>query len=1414
MATRPHRNSGQGFTQFGALNAQLQQAVVNFASLVSGATLFGQTIGAFREFEKQLVLTNSVAGGTIQQFRQMEQATRQFALATSVSATEAASALYFLASAGFSVDESLSAMNGVLLLSQATLTDVAFTSDVIASNLRAFGLEAMDATRMSNVFAAAITNSQATMDKLAFSLRQVAPAAAAMGAELEQVTAQLSELYNIGLRGEQAGTQLRNIYVRLARPVGGARDLLRQFNIQTTQANGQLRDLRDILVDLGNAGLSTPQLAQIFGVEGVAGGIALIEAAMTGSLDQMQDSITGTNRAFELFVRQLDTFDGAMNLARNAVQDLFLTIGEQGAGILQEFAQYIRELIVSFNELDESTRESIVRWVAWTAVTVAAFGILRAVGTFVIGMVTSIARLLTTVAGWTTANGALATSLIAVRNAMAGVMAVNFLGAIQGIGFAVMTALPALFSFTSGLTMAGAAVAATVTGLGAVALAIIGVGGVIWGVRALTRSWRENRAASREAIQEAYNDLVRLRGLMDLGDTSRRLGTAEFDLQAAFNLYAGRAGSGLDFANATISVLRNSIQQERQALSDELANLQAELAADFPEFIAPVEEFFEQINEAEQRLQAARNRLAALTWRREGYEEAVADVQALEAEVAALYESFHAQAEAMRDPEFARAVAARQQRIEHLEEGVDRANAEFANALRNLTLGYNQFFDDIISSRIDTDSFIREGARDVVIQYLRENQAALVDGLVEGATGDDAEFLDIRALLERLRTDDTVPQEVRDALIDFTTAQLDQLVVNMDEVRATARDRARELALQIANARAQASDDLETELEAIRLREDQRLIQLVRGIVDEQTSGIESAFGELIQFGARLADDVLPFIEDLGISAEVSGLRLGEALYFSGFAEAVEDAVDSGASYEEVLAFAEGRRDEYIALTNAILQQMLVAGTLTDEVADTIRDALSDSSTNLIDAVNSALATLESSVSVARSRAASRASRGSRNRDPVEEARRARRQFEDALREIEGIRIQARRAQLDTGVFDIETRIGISMELDIADIRAQYDQQLTRLRRELDDINRRFEGQPLELNRLAESYRNIIREVEAARDAEIAYTQSFTAMVERRNQAIESQLVQIRNLAMEVEDGYGRVRAGIESGLLQYQRNLLTTVDTVAQYTVSILDGLSDAVGRWVTGQGDFLDMLRQTFLQASAELVTNATRRMLQELSMSVTSGTFNAGGQQVGEAANSGGLLRQGLGMIGGLLSGVFGGAGGTLGGQAATPMVGGIFQEHVTLISDSVNSYIQGTSLVYDTTIQNMDSASREFSISFNQALQSVVSAVSGPAGGATGSVGMLGSLFAGFFDSGGRIPRNQFGIVGERGAELVTGPANVVGRSDTSQILDRLIRDREESRPVNVVFNVSTPNVESFRKSRSQLSSDLTRALYVR
>lgn len=81
---------------------------------------------------------------------------------------------------------------------------------------------------------------------------------------------------------------------------------------------------------------------------------------------------------------------------------------------------------------------------------------------------------------------------------------------------------------------------------------------------------------------------------------------------------------------------------------------------------------------------------------------------------------------------------------------------------------------------------------------------------------------------------------------------------------------------------------------------------------------------------------------------------------------------------------------------------------------------------------------------------------------------------------------------------------------------------------------------------------------------------------------------------------------------------------------------------------------------------------------------------------------------------------------------------------------------------------------------------------------GGVGAgLSSIFD-FLDTGGIIPAGKFGIVGEKGPELVSGPGKVVGRKDTERLLDKAGENRNTQGSTNVTYNISAVDAQSFKE----------------
>lgn len=104
--------------------------------------------------------------------------------------------------------------------------------------------------------------------------------------------------------------------------------------------------------------------------------------------------------------------------------------------------------------------------------------------------------------------------------------------------------------------------------------------------------------------------------------------------------------------------------------------------------------------------------------------------------------------------------------------------------------------------------------------------------------------------------------------------------------------------------------------------------------------------------------------------------------------------------------------------------------------------------------------------------------------------------------------------------------------------------------------------------------------------------------------------------------------------------------------------------------------------------------------------------------------------------------------------------------------------------------------------------------GAPGGLFGALGsmLLGSGtsaaasgFSGLFADGGTIGAGRWGIVGERGAEVVSGPATVVPWA-------KAVGAASAQRSTQVIhFNVTTPDAPSFARSEAQMAALVSRAV---
>ena len=204
------------FASFGAV-ATKALALTGVAAGVTGAA----SVKMAGDFEQSLNIFKSVTGATAQQMAEVAARARELGkdiALPGISAKDAAGAMTELAKAGLSINEALAASKGVLSLAKAGNLEVADAASIAAKALNAFGLEGTKATQVADLLAAAANASTAGVDEIALGLSQVGAGAKQMGVGLQDTITALALFSNAGLRGQDAGTSLKNMFIQLASP--------------------------------------------------------------------------------------------------------------------------------------------------------------------------------------------------------------------------------------------------------------------------------------------------------------------------------------------------------------------------------------------------------------------------------------------------------------------------------------------------------------------------------------------------------------------------------------------------------------------------------------------------------------------------------------------------------------------------------------------------------------------------------------------------------------------------------------------------------------------------------------------------------------------------------------------------------------------------------------------------------------------------------------------------------------------------------------------------------------------------------------------------------------------------------------------------------------------------------------------
>src|SRR5690606_32070269 len=176
--------------------------------------------------------------------------------------------------------------------------------------LTGYGMTVEELGRANDVLVASFTSANVDLSMLGESFKYVGPVARGAGVQVEEVAAAIGLLGNAGIQGSMAGTALSSANSTLIAPSGEAAKVLARLGVTTTDAQGNMLPLADVIERLGAAGAATADMMTLFGERAGPGMVSLLgqgSAALREFTTNLEES---GGLAEQVAARQVDTLRG------------------------------------------------------------------------------------------------------------------------------------------------------------------------------------------------------------------------------------------------------------------------------------------------------------------------------------------------------------------------------------------------------------------------------------------------------------------------------------------------------------------------------------------------------------------------------------------------------------------------------------------------------------------------------------------------------------------------------------------------------------------------------------------------------------------------------------------------------------------------------------------------------------------------------------------------------------------------------------------------------------------------------------------------------------------------------------------------------------------------------------------------
>lgn len=348
----------------GAIN-KLTGLLSGMGLAFGGAAIFRNVSETIIGFEQSIANLSSITGATGKDLQFLEEAAMRLGGATTLSASQVAEGFKLIGSAKPELladsDALIQVTESAIQLAEAAGMELPDAAKALTNTLNQFGAGAEQAGKFVDILAAGSKYGAGDINFLNDAFEKAGTVANVAGLSFQETAAALEVIAKSGVPAEKAGTDFRNVLLKLQEEGYGFVD--GQFDIKAA-----LEQTRDMLAAIEDPAKRAATSAKLFGSQSVATGEFLMQNIDLYS--QLNSQMGEVGIAAEQQAINTDTLGGALNRVKSAWEEYILRSNEAGG-----VSDTLKDLFDSLAENLELILDTVITlgkmWIWYKGVTLA-----------------------------------------------------------------------------------------------------------------------------------------------------------------------------------------------------------------------------------------------------------------------------------------------------------------------------------------------------------------------------------------------------------------------------------------------------------------------------------------------------------------------------------------------------------------------------------------------------------------------------------------------------------------------------------------------------------------------------------------------------------------------------------------------------------------------------------------------------------------------------------------------------------------------------------------------------------------------------------------------------------------------------------------------------------------------------------